>query len=321
AAECTCSDSLLKQPAPQFVTNLRQTVRLGLHEKQKSMDVYMRRVREMAKLPAISVGKAIASGGGHLEVVVVECRHLRPPRVQRDKDWRQTVDRMRQADINAVVRIRVRHGMEGCVSAKFHIQNLDYHKIQQNPAQVAGLSGAMQAVIAYQLTGGIRTSDMEVELLLVEGQTYAQVSIFLPTGANANEVSKTLVTQAEVLNTELTKRIRMVPRIKDSSVGTLEAVQFGAPQVMGDLAVKGNKVQSTVPITGSSPNWAAIPNLESSGGWVFKLPDMDPMPEGKNKHLVFELEVIDQQTMGEKVLGKVRIPVFDPERNVDLNPR
>jgi hypothetical protein len=305
----------------QFVTNLRQTVRLGLHEKQKGLDVYMRRVREMAKLPAISVGKALASGGGHLEVVVVECRHLRPPRVQRDKDWRQTVDRMRQADLNAMVRMRVRHGMEGCVSVKFNIQNLDYHRIQQNPAQVAGLSGAMQAVVAYQLTGGIRPSDMEVELVLVEGQTHAQVSVFLPAGTDANKVSQELVTEAEVLNTELTKRIKMVPRIKDSSVGTLEVVQFGAPQVTGDLTVKGSKVQTTVPITGSSPNWAAIPNLEGSGGWVFKLPDMDPMPEGRNRHLVFELEVVDQQTMGEKVLGRVRVPVFDPQRNVDSNPR
>ena len=77
-----------------------------------------------------------------------------------------------------------------------------------------------------------------------------------------------------------------------------------------ELIYKGSKIQMSPPLSGSNPSWGEHPELQASGGWVFKSPLLEArsMP-----NLYFEIDLTSRtlQQIGQtEKLGMVRMAVF-----------
>lgn len=80
-----------------FITVLRQAVRLNLHQQVKSFQDYKKKSAAVAKVLPYQLGPLYTSSSGHLEVVLVEARHLVPPRVQQEHSFKHVVEMAGQA--------------------------------------------------------------------------------------------------------------------------------------------------------------------------------------------------------------------------------
>lgn len=69
-----------------------------------------------------------------------------------------------------------------------------------------------------------------------------------------------------------------------------------------DMVYRGTTVQLAPKLVGGNPNWSKLPELESSGGWVFRSPIID---SGRFPCLGFELNVMNNG----QCLGQARVPI------------
>lgn len=99
----------------RFVNNLRACVRLDLHEQMRKLEQFWSKERNAALAPPTIPRSLTASTStsGHLEVVLVEARHLVPQRFLHDRDFRDTVARLTTADPNANCSFKVVNAING----------------------------------------------------------------------------------------------------------------------------------------------------------------------------------------------------------------
>jgi len=96
-----------------FVTNLRQSVRMNLFQEALKLEQYERKSNASRHNNTYSLGPIHSTKSGHLEVVLVEARHLRPPMVQKDFDMQKSVERAVEAELNCLVAFKLRNGPDG----------------------------------------------------------------------------------------------------------------------------------------------------------------------------------------------------------------
>ncbi|CAE7403436.1 fadB [Symbiodinium sp. KB8] len=176
-----------------FITVLRQAARMDIAEQVKKLQEFKKKSAFALNNRPYLDSQIYSTQSGHLEVILVEARHLRPTRVQQEQDWQASVQKSLQLEL----------------------------------------------------------------------QTEAGFSL---------------------LNSEDGKR--------------------------KELIYKGSKVQMSPPLSGSNPSWGDHPELQASGGWVFKSPLLEArsMP-----NLYFEIDLTSRtlQQIGQtEKLGMVRMAVF-----------
>jgi len=187
----------------QFVTQLRQAVRMCLYQQLSRLDEYKKKSAQSAlhSRPFLN-STMLSSNSGNLEVVLVEAKHLRPQRVQVDKDLSSAAMRL------------------------------------------ANFEPAPKAVF-----------------------TLFDVTKFI--NANGEEQEK-----------------------------------------YTEVVYKGSKTQSAPQLSGSNPNWSEQEGLQSSNGWVFKTPPIEP---NRMRNMYLQIEIISKA----KRVGLMRMPVcgFDSIRD------
>ena len=176
-----------------FITMLRQAARMDIAEQVKKLQEFKKKSAFALNNRPYLDSQIYSTQSGHLEVILVEARHLRPTRVQQEQDWQASVQKSLQLEL----------------------------------------------------------------------QTEAGFSL---------------------LNSEDGKR--------------------------KELIYKGSKIQMSPPLSGSNPSWGEHPELQASGGWVFKSPLLEArsMP-----NLYFEIDLTSRtlQQIGQtEKLGMVRMAVF-----------
>lgn len=186
-----------------FVTALRQSARMDLFQQLLKLDEFKKKSALSAASMPYRMGPVFSTAAGHLEVVLVQARHLKPPQILKDKDVATTMMKMMDAELHPMALFTMRHSEK--VSDKSHSER-------------------------------------------------------------------------------------------------------GEELIFHELIYRGSKTQFSPSVSGNSPNWSTVEELEKSGGWVFRSPPIDP---DKMKDLYFEIELKHKKPSGAATtrIGLVRVPV------------
>lgn len=92
----------------QFVTNLRLCARMNVQQKRLKLAEWKKRSALAATALPYQMGEVLTTSSGHLEVVLIEARHLRPPRVMKDQDAMAGITKMMAAQLTTMASFQIK---------------------------------------------------------------------------------------------------------------------------------------------------------------------------------------------------------------------
>jgi hypothetical protein len=251
-----------------FATMIRQSVRMDLAQQVKKMKEYRKKTATKATM-SYHTGTTLTGAAGTLEVVLVEARHLKPTRFQGDTDMSQSVKRS--------------------VVPEF------------SPCVTFAMSNDPSAAFLEEIKAG----GTEFKVTSIQGFVVGRPIVLNPGAANTEEVNVVAFAGLLPANDQYPNQGRVTiaePLVNDHKKS--EALT----QMKEALVYRGSKLQSSPAVQATAnPNWSQLKELQSSGGWIFKSPNIEP---SEMKNLAFELNVL-HKGMGaiDWPIGTVRVPV------------